>query len=220
MAEKGKLIVFEGGEGSGKSTQVRHLETYLRGLGQKVIVTREPGGSPNAELIRDIIVRGREDKLSPLTETLLLYAARNDHIEKTIKPALDQGYFVICDRFVASTYAYQQGVDVDLLHTLTDAVVLNGLVWPSLTFFLDLPPEVGLMRRHAANTRQGDETSRFELKDIDFHKAVHASFDNRCGRNKAWIRVDAMDEPMTIAMAIANEVRARFLGHLLQEAPE
>lgn len=170
---RGRFITFEGGEGAGKSTQVKRLAARLQGRGREVVITREPGGSPGAEAIRDIVLRGDADRWSAMTETLLMYAARRDHIERLIRPALERGVWVICDRFADSTRAYQGvagGVDEALIAAL-ETHVLEG-VRPDLTLIFDLPPEVGLERAHV---RAGGEM-RFESKGMAFHQRLREGF--------------------------------------------
>src|SRR5450755_3757183 len=139
------LITFEGGEGAGKSTQVARLAPRIAASGREVVTTREPGGSPGAELIRDLLVQGAADRWSPLTETLLMYAARRDHIERVIAPALERGAVVVCDRFADSTRAYQ-GAGGGAPRALIDALERQVLseTRPGLTLIFDLPPEAGL----------------------------------------------------------------------------
>lgn len=170
---RGRFITFEGGEGTGKSTQVRRLVARLEHGGREAVATREPGGSPGAETIRDLLVRGSADRWSPVTETLLMYAARRDHIERVILPALDRGAWVICDRFADSTRAYQGaagGTDPAFIAAL-ERHVLEG-VRPDLTLVLDLPAELGLER---AAVRAGAET-RFESKGAAFHSRLRQAF--------------------------------------------
>lgn len=170
---RGRLITFEGGEGTGKSTQAAMLAQRLAADGIEVVATREPGGSPGAEAIRDLLVNGAVDRWSAASETLLLYAARRDHIERLIAPALERGAMVICDRFADSTRAYQ-GIaaegPMDLIAAL-EAAVLEG-VRPDLTLILDLPAEAGLAR---AAGRKGIET-RFETKGVAFHQKLREAF--------------------------------------------
>lgn len=169
---QGSFISFEGGEGAGKSTQIRRLAERLQATGHDVIVTREPGGSLGAEAIRELLVNGAADRWSPVTETLLMYAARRDHVERVIRPALAQGKVVLCDRFADSTRAYQ-GAGGDAPASLIASLeehVLNGTV-PVLTLILDLPAEVGLQR---AEARGG--AARFESKGLDFHKRLRAGY--------------------------------------------
>ena len=147
---RGRFITFEGGEGAGKSTQVQRLAARLKAGGGEVVTTREPGGSPGAESIRDLVLKGSADRWSPVTETLLMYAARRDHVERVIRPALERGAWVICDRFADSTRAYQGaagGVDAKFISALETYVLETTR--PDLTLVFDLPAEVGLQRAHA-----------------------------------------------------------------------
>ena len=173
MTTSARFITLEGGEGAGKSTQAKRLATSLEARGISCLVTREPGGSPGAEDIRRLLVRGTQDKWDAQTETLLMFAARADHVARTIKPALENGTWVICDRFIDSTYAYQgvgRGVPTSYIAEL-EKLVLHGLK-PDLTLVLDLPIEIGLSR---ANARSQDET-RFEQFDTDFHARLRQAF--------------------------------------------
>ncbi len=170
---RGRFITFEGGEGAGKSTQIRRLAQRLVEAGREVTLTREPGGSPGAEAIRTLLVTGEADRWSPLTETLLMYAARRDHIERAIAPALARGAVVLCDRFLDSTRAYQGaggGTPPGLIHTLEIEVL--GEVVPDLTLIFDLPPAVGLARAAA----RGEGEARFEAKGLAFHERLRAGF--------------------------------------------
>ncbi|MCE9523897.1 MAG: dTMP kinase [Alphaproteobacteria bacterium] len=170
---KGRFITFEGGEGTGKSTQARLLATHLAQLGADVVQTREPGGSPSAEEIRSLLVTGAADRWSPMAETLLFYAARIEHWRQVIRPALDRGAYVVCDRFADSTMAYQAyagGLDrklVEDLHRLTLADLQ-----PDLTLILDIDVDQGLAR---AAARRDDET-RFERKGRAFHEKLRQGF--------------------------------------------
>ena len=169
---RGRFITFEGGEGAGKSTQLKRLVERLRDAGLEVTATREPGGSPGAEAIRELVLNGPADRWSALTETLLMYAARRDHVERVIAPALARGAWVVCDRFADSTRAYQGAggaVDPTLIAALEDHVL--GVVRPDLTLVFDLPPEAGLARAHA----RGGEM-RFESKGLAFHGRLREGF--------------------------------------------
>jgi dTMP kinase len=208
---RGRFITFEGGEGAGKSTQVKRLAERLAASGREVVTTREPGGSPGAESIREIVLKGAADRWSPVTETLLMYAARRDHIERVIRPALGRGAWVICDRFADSTRAYQGGaggVDTALVDAL-EAHVLED-VRPDLTFVFDLPPEVGLERAHA---RAGAEM-RFESKGVAFHtrlreafRAIAAAEPDRC------VLIDAGADQDAVAAAVWQAIQARLAVH-------
>ena len=175
---RGLFITFEGGEGAGKSTQLRRLADRLAhpkndGPALEVVSTREPGGSPGAEAIRALLVTGAVDRWSPLTETLLMYAARRDHIERVIAPALARGATVLCDRFFDSTRAYQGaggGAPTDLINALEVHVVAE--VVPDLTLVFDLPVSVGLARAAA----RGEGEARFEAKGLEFHERLRDAF--------------------------------------------
>jgi len=172
---RGVFITFEGGEGSGKSTQIGLLAERLAGMGCEVLTTREPGGSPKAEQLREIILSGLVEPYGPVAETMAFAAARIDHLDKTIRPALQEGCIVICDRFMDSTRAYQ-GALGDVEESLIDRLekVAVGDTRPDLTLILDLPPETGLKR---AKSRRGeDEPDRFEGEEIEFHRAVREAF--------------------------------------------
>lgn len=174
---RGRFITFEGGEGAGKSTQVRRLVARLKSRGLDVVATREPGGSAGAEAIRNLVLTGAADRWSPITETLLMYGARRDHIERTIAPALARGAWVVCDRFADSTRAYQGGaggVDAALIAALELHVLENA--HPDLTLVFDLPVEVGLARAEVHAKAAGHSETRFESKGIAFHERLRAAF--------------------------------------------
>ena len=204
----GKFITFEGGEGAGKSTQVRILAERLKSAGVEVVATREPGGSPGAEAIRALLVTGDPDRWSASTELLLMYAARRDHIERTIRPALDRGAWVISDRFADSSRAYQGaggGVSPEFLAAM-EAHVLEE-TRPDLTLVLDLPVEAGLAR---AGLRGGAE-ARFEAKGLAFHQRLRDAFLRIAAAEPARCAViDAMTSPDTVANAIWRAVAARL----------
>ncbi len=172
---RGRFITLEGGEGAGKSVQARRLASRLRALGLTVVLTREPGGSPGAEALRDIILSGAATRFGPEGEALLFSAARIDHIDQTIAPALRRGDWVVCDRFADSTRAYQGAagqVDPALLETLERVAV--GSHTPDLTLVLDLPVSAGLGR---AAARRGDgEADRFEREGLAFHETLRQAF--------------------------------------------
>jgi dTMP kinase len=209
---RGRFITFEGGEGAGKSTQARRLAERLAGLGVEALTTREPGGSPGAEEIRALLVSGEADRWSPVTETLLMYAARRDHIERVISPALDRGAWVICDRFLDSTRAYQGaagGAPAGLISVLEAAVVEERL--PDLTLILDLAPSAGLAR---AAGRGGGE-ARFEAKGAAFHERLRAAFLDIAAREPDRCRViDAGRELDAVGEAVWAAVRGRFGAEL------
>jgi dTMP kinase len=199
---RGKFITFEGGEGTGKSTQAQTLAERLKKLGIPVTVTREPGGSPGAEVIRHVLLSGVAKPLGAEAEAMLFAAAREDHIAHTIKPALDRGHWVVCDRFADSTRVYQGvlgHVDPRLIKRLERITV--GENKPDLTLILDAPAETGLARAHA---RRGDaEIDRFESEDLDFHNRLRdayrqlaASEPDRC------VLIDASEAPERVSERI------------------
>ena len=171
----GKFITFEGGEGTGKSTQAALLAKKLSGLGIGVLLTREPGGSPGAEIIRHILLSGAAKPLGADAEALLFAAARADHLNSVIRPSLRSGKWVVCDRFFDSTRVYQGivgSVGRPFVKGLEKLTV--GATEPSLTFVLDVPAEIGLER---ARARRGEAAAdRFETEDIAYHEALNAAF--------------------------------------------
>lgn len=214
----GIFITFEGGEGAGKSTQVRRLAEHLRARTPRaVVVTREPGGSPKAERLREALLAGVAKPYGPFAEALLFSAARIDHLDSLIKPALARGSVVICDRFADSTRAYQGaagGLDDATLLALERVVV--GETRPDLTLILDLAPETGLARarrrgRTAADGTGGREPDRFEAEALDFHERLRAAFrgiaEAEAGR---CVVIDADRDPEAVAAAILAAVAERL----------
>ena len=202
------FITFEGGEGTGKSTQIDLLSRKLRDCGIAVVATREPGGSPGAEDIRHLLVTGEVDRWTPLTEALLNYGARQEHLAQTIRPALLTGDWVLCDRFSDSTLAYQGyagGVDLDVLKQLDRMIV--GEDQPDLTIVLDLDPAEGLKR---AGDR-GDLEDRYEKKGLQYHQDIRDAFlaiaRDQSDRCKV---IDAGQPIDMIADQIWNLVRTQF----------
>jgi dTMP kinase len=206
--ETGRFISLEGGEGTGKSTQVKRLAAALVAKGIKVLATREPGGAPGAEEIRKLMVEGEPGRWTPMTETLLAYAARADHVARTIGPALKQGRWVISDRFSDSTYAYQgigRGVERETIRRI-DSVVLDDFA-PDFTLILDLDAETGLSR---ANKRAGAE-NRFEKFGVAFHEKLRQAFLDIARRYPERCRViDASGTEDQVADQIFAAVAERF----------
>jgi len=172
---RGHFITFEGGEGSGKSTHAATLAQKLKSTGQNVVLTREPGVSTGAEIIRHILLSGIAKPLGAETEAILFAAARDDHVRNTILPALKSGIWVICDRFIDSTRVYQGAlgnVDQRLIRSLERVTV--GPAVPELTFILDVPAQIGLAR---AKKRRGQtEADRFEAESMEFHEKLRAAY--------------------------------------------
>lgn len=208
----GKLITFEGGEGAGKSTQVARLAERLRRSGIDPVTTREPGGSPGAEAIRALLVQGDPGRWTPMTEALLHYAARLDHLERTIRPALAAGRWVISDRFADSTVAYQGyghrlGREaIASLHRL-----LLGDFAPDLTVVFDIPVEAGLGRVAA---RYGDShENRYERMDGGFHERMRQGFLEIARAEPArCVVVDANRDADSVAADVWAAVESRLLG--------
>lgn len=205
----GRFITLEGGEGAGKSTQIARLSAWLRAKGHSVVTTREPGGSPGAEMVRKLLVEGPPERWDGTTEALLHFAARRDHLRSTVWPALTRGAWVISDRFADSTIAYQgcgHGLDRTILERLYEVAV--GKFRPDLTLILDLPIEAGLAR---AAARRGSET-RYESLPRDFHERVRAGFLDIARREPDRCAViDATRDPDTVTAAIA-QILAQRLG--------
>ena len=169
----GKFITLEGGEGAGKTTQATYIKEFLQSRGKRVLLTREPGGSLGAELIRRLLVDRTAYSWDPLTEYLLFTAARRDHILKTIKPALEEGTWVICDRFYDSSIVYQgyaQHVPSEMLTTIYD-FISEGII-PNLTLILNISPEEGLIRAH----KRSNHEDRFEQMSLQFHQQIRKGF--------------------------------------------
>ncbi len=210
----GRFITVEGGEGAGKSTQVRRLAAWLDGRGVETVATREPGGTPGAEAVRALLVTGDTDRWDATTEALLVTAARRDHAEKLIRPALARGAWVLCDRFADSTLAYQGyagGLPLDGLTALTRFAVVD--LTPDLTVMLDLPAEAGLARAGRRTASGPAAESRFEGRDLRFHEAVRDGFLDIARREPArCVVVDASAPADNVARQIAAAVEGRLLA--------
>ena len=207
---RGKFITFEGGEGTGKSTQAAMLAVKLESLGLPVLQTREPGGSPGAEIIRHVLLSGAAKPLGPEAEAMLFAAAREDHINYAIAPALKAGKWVVCDRFADSTRVYQGSlgkIDQRFIRALERVSV--GDLKPDLTFVLDLPAPLAMQR--AAERRSGGAPDRFEAEDIAFHEKLRGAYltlalaePERC------VIIDASQSKEVVAKRIWDAVNARL----------
>jgi dTMP kinase len=205
---RGRFITLEGGEGAGKSTQLRTLASWLEARGIAVETTREPGGSPGAEVIRQLLVTGETGRWDGVSETLLHYAARHDHVVRRIEPALAGGVWVLCDRFLDSTLAYQGyglGVDREVIEGIRR--ISLGDFAPDLTLILDIGAEASRARM----AKRGEAADRYERMDAVFHARVRAGFQaiaaeapERC------VMIDAEAPADGVAEAIRQQIRARL----------
>lgn len=215
---KGRFISFEGGEGVGKSTQVRLLQAQLANLGIAAVQTREPGGSPRAEAIRRMLLAGSVKQFGQTAEALMFSAARIDHLNNTIRPALAAGTWVICDRFADSTRAYQgalRQIEPQLIDALERVAV--GNTRPELTFILDLAPAEGL-RRAALRAGPDAPVDRFERETLAFHSAVRNIFLDIAAHDPVRCAViDASLAPEYVAARIWASVKLRLLGSAGQQ---
>lgn len=214
----GKFITFEGGEGSGKSTHTALLAERLRARGLDVVLTREPGGSPGAEIIRHIILSGIAKPLGTETETILFAAARDDHVNATILPALQAGKWVVCDRFIDSTRVYQGAlgkVDMKLIRGLERVTV--GEAMPDLTILIDVPANIGLAR---AKTRRGEGAAdRFEAESVEFHENLRLAFlDVAKNEPKRFAVIDGRPPRDVVAERIWDAVAQRLLNEVAAPA--
>ena len=220
---RGLFITFEGGEGAGKSTQIKRLAVRLRAKGYGLVVTREPGGSPGAEAIRHVILSGAAEPFGPKMEALLFAAARSDHIEQVIRPAIERGDIVLCDRFVDSWRVYQGGAGIDpAFMEAVERVSLNGML-PDLTLIFDIDPAEGL---HRATARRGNEVAdRFEKETLAVHRQRREAFleiarrdPQRCVVIDAAQEADSVENAVTAAAFAVIEDRFAAPRNQAQEA--
>ena len=207
---RGRFITFEGGEGTGKSTHAALLAERLKALGVGVQVTREPGGSPGAEIMRHVLLSGAAKPLGPEAEALLFAAARDDHLTQVIRPALERGTWVLCDRFADSTRIYQGvvgQVDPRLIHAMERIVVAETK--PDLTFVLDVPAEQAMQR--ATERRGKGAADRFEQEALAFHQKLRDGFLKLAASEPArCVLIDAARSKAQVAVQIWREVNTRF----------
>jgi dTMP kinase len=199
---RGRFITFEGIDGAGKSSHIEPLAAWLRERGHQVLVTREPGGTPLAETLRELVLH---QPMDALTESLLVFAARRDHLTRSIQPALDAGTTVLCDRFTDATFAYQgggRGFDLHVLSQL-EAMVHPGLQ-PDLTLWFDLPAAVAAQRRAAVRA-----ADRFEAESTAFFERVQAGYTARVAAHPArFTRIDALPSPPEVWTQVCTAVQA------------
>lgn len=210
IKKTGQFISLEGVEGVGKSTNLAFIESWLKEKNIPLLVTREPGGTPLAEDIRKVLLTPRDEVMDSTTELLLMFAARAQHLNTVIKPALSAGTWVLCDRFTDATYAYQGGgrkLSTDTISTLETLV--QGTLRPDLTLLLDLPPEVGLAR---ADKR--GERDRIEKEAIDFFNRVRATYLSRADAEPARYRViDASFSLDEVQADLAKQLSDFWISH-------
>lgn len=213
---RGLFITFEGGEGAGKSTQSRRLKSALEDMGRDVVLTREPGGTPEAEKIRDLLVQRDGGNWTPMAECLLFFAARQMHVETLIKPAIANGKIVICDRFTDSTIAYQgygHGFDIPTIREV-ERLTLGGFK-PDLTFILDLPVSEGLQRslkQKVIATGKENTEDRFEKLQFDFHEKLRQGFLDIASQDKArCVVVDASQSADEVYHSIWQSVCKKII---------
>ena len=204
---RGRFITLEGGEGAGKSTQARAIRDWLQSRGREVVLTREPGGSPLAEALRELVLRDWAEGIDVNTEVLLMFAARAAHLKQTIEPALAAGRDVVCDRFVDSSYAYQgagKGLAVQHLQALETLVL--GEFRPDLTLLLDLAPQLGLARAHHRG-----EANRFEAESLAFMQRVRDCFLARAqAAPQRYVVIDAAQELPDVTAQILRALEQRL----------
>jgi len=207
---RGRFITFEGGEGTGKSTQAAMLVNRLRAFGLGVVLTREPGGSPGAEAIRHVVLSGAAQPLGSHAEAILLAAARDDHVRQLIRPTLDAGKWVVCDRFADSTRIYQGvlgNVDPRVIRSLERIAV--GDTRPDVTCILDVPPELGLAR--AAGRRGAKRADRFEAERIEFHNKLREAYRELAEREpERCVLIDAKGDAESVSNTIWAVVNRRL----------
>jgi dTMP kinase len=203
-----QFITFEGGEGSGKSSQINILKSKLIDKGIDVVCTREPGGTPSAEILRELVTTGEVNKWEPMTEALLMFASRYEHTKNLIIPSLENGKWVLCDRFYHSTYAYQglgHGLGLEAMEALKKISI--GEIEPDLVFFLDIDPMEGIKRTMGRHTNE----DRFEKMDISFHTKLRNAF---LGFSKTYsensVVINASQEINKISDIIFEEIEMRF----------
>lgn len=202
------FVTLEGPEGAGKSTQARLLASALEGDGHRVVVTREPGGTAIGERVRTMILESGACAMLAETEALLISAARSQHVAEVLRPALDAGWVVVCDRFVDSTYAYQgggRGLSIEALRGVQSFA--TGGLEPDLRVLLDLPVEVGLARRRGGT----DEVNRLDLADTAFHRRVRTAYHELVAADPdGWVAIDASRPVDEVSRALIAAVRPRL----------
>lgn len=208
MTARGRFISLEGAEGAGKTTGLECVRRVLAARGLPVVTTREPGGTPLAEAIRELLLRRHDEAVQPLAETLLVFAARAQHVASVIEPALARGEWVLCDRFTDSTFAYQtggRGVDSRTVDWLAERT--HGSCWPDLTLYLDVPVHQGIER---AGTRAGGQPDRFEREQPAFFERVRTAYRQRAAQHARIVTIDASRDAAAVRGALEAAVARLF----------
>jgi len=207
MNNKGKFITLEGSEGVGKTTSLKFVKSCIENAGHKVLVTREPGGTPLAEDLRAILLANRDETVEPDTELLLMFAARCQHVNQVIKPALDAGTWVLSDRFVDASYAYQgggRGIDFERIKHIEDWCLSNFN--PDLTVLLDMSVEEGMAR-----TRQRGAPDRFETEKMDFYESIRQAYLKRAEQEPSRIKVIDASPSIEEVQSGLNQLLSNYL---------
>lgn len=216
---RGRFITFEGGEGVGKSTNIGWCAERLTEYGVDVLVTREPGGTPIAEAIRNKILKAHhEESMSSVTELMLVFAARAQHLDRVIRPALEQGRWVLCDRFTDSTIAYQgygRGLDLALIQSLKSIVQQD--LEPDVTILLDAPIEIGMARARARAAQAEESVDRFELEQLAFFERVRKGFLDIAEQHSRVTRLDA-SQPLSLIQNQLDKLISREMTQHLSGA--
>jgi dTMP kinase len=206
----GRFITFEGVEGVGKSTQLKRLAAWLTRQGLEVVVTREPGGTSRAERLRELLLERSAEPMPQTCELLLMFAARATHLENLVRPAIERGAWVLCDRFTDATYAYQgggRGIPAAQIDALVD--IVHPHLWPDLTILLDAPVETGLGRARDRNGQEGPD--RFESERLEFFQRVRAAYLARADAEpERFLVVDATRSPDAVEATILDGIRRRL----------
>lgn len=203
------FITFEGGEGSGKSTQIKLLYKYLKENNYPVILTREPGGTQIGEQLRKILLQGSIDKINAITEALIFLSARSDNWNKIIKPALDDNKIVICDRFQDSTIVYQgicNNIDINLLNNIYRYITCN--IFPNRTYLIDIDPRIGLQR----SMRQDNKDIRFESKSLEYHQTIREAYLQIASNNDRYLVIDG-----NLSVAEINNIILQDINTILDK---
>ena len=199
--DQGRFITLEGIEGVGKTTNIEFLRGLLEQKGIDVLVTREPGGTPLAEEVRDVLLKARDESMDPITESLLIFAARTQHVSTVIQPALNEGRWVLCDRYTDATYAYQgggRGVALETLERLAEFA--QGSLWPDLTIYLDAPVDQALAR--IANR----QPERFETEDSEFFARVRARYLAIAESEERMVLIDATQSIEAVRLRLVSAI--------------